>query len=223
MLRVGLTGGVASGKSTVGAMLARRGAKSIDADKIVHDLFRPGQPVYDDVVRHFGREIVQPDGGIDRKKLADAAFGANRIRELNQIVHPAVIAEQNRAMDEYEAQHRDGIAVVEAALIFEAGAAKRFDKIIVVTCPREVKVERFARRHALDYAAAEREVERRMAAQWPDERKAAGADFVIDNSGSLAELEAKVGPDFEELISALKAPQGPSTRARDVSPRPRSG
>ena len=195
-------------------MLKHRGANWIDADSIVHDLFRPGQAVYDDVVKHFGREILTPDGSIDRKKLADEAFGANRIGELNQIVHPVVIAQQNRAMDEYAAESPAGISVVEAALIFEAGAAKRFDKIIAVTCPHELKVERFARRHGLDYAAAEREVDRRMAAQWPDERKASAADFVIDNSGSVAELEPRVDRVYQELkrVAALNANPQPWRR-----------
>jgi len=184
-------------------MLERRGAKWIDADRIVHDLFRPGQAVYDEVVKHFGSEILMPDGSVDRKKLADQAFGANRVGELNQIVHPVVIAQQNRAMDEYAAASPDAIAVVEAALIFEAGAAKRFDKIIAVTCPHELKVERFARRHGLDYAAAEREVDRRMAAQWPDERKASAADFVVDNSGSVAELESQVDRVYQGLKKSL--------------------
>ena len=214
MLRVGLTGGVACGKSTVGGMLERRGAKWIDADNIVHNLFHPGHPVYGEIVKHFGPDIVTADGNIDRKKLADAAFGAGRVRELNQIVHPAVIAEQDRAMHEYGANSAGGIAIIEAALIFEAGAAERFDKIVAVTCSREQKIERFARRHGLDYAAAEREVDRRMAAQWPDERKASAADFVIDNSGSLPQLESQVDRVFHELQKAAAAPKS-SPQARN--------
>jgi len=183
-------------------MLERRGAKWIDADKIVHALFRPGQPVYDDLVKHFGPGIVRSDGTIDRKKLADAAFGANRVRELNEIVHPVVIAEQERVMDEYEKKTPAGIVVVEAALMLEAGAAKRFDKIVTVICTREQKIERFAGRHALNDAAAEREVDRRMAAQWPDERKARAADYVIDNSSSLEDLEQQVDHVYQELKTA---------------------
>jgi len=219
LLRVGLTGGVACGKSTVGAVLERRGAKWIDADNIVHDLFCPGQAVYDGIVKHFGPGVVDKHGNIDRKKLADAAFGGNRIRELNQIVHPAVIAEQDRVMNIYAAESPDGIAVVEAALLFEAGAAERFDKMVVVTCTREQKITRFARRHALDYAAAEREVDRRMAAQWPDGRKASAADYVIDNSGSLAELESQVDHLYRELkkAAALKS-SNPERETRNLKP-----
>jgi len=200
-------------------MLERRGAKWIDADNIVHDLFCPGQAVYDGIVKHFGPGVVDKHGNIDRKKLADAAFGGNRIRELNQIVHPAVIAEQDRVMNIYAAESPDGIAVVEAALLFEAGAAERFDKMVVVTCSREQKIARFARRHALDYAAAEREVDRRMAAQWPDERKASAADYVIDNSGSLAELESQVDHLYRELkkAAALKS-SNPGRETRNLKP-----
>jgi dephospho-CoA kinase len=199
LLRVGLTGGVACGKTTVGEMLARRGAVLILADKIAHDLMRPGQPVYYEVVRHFGPGIVGIDGSIDRKKLADLVFETGRVSELNQIVHPAVIRHQDSTMDDLAARDPGGIAVVEAALLLEAGAGKRFDKIVVVICSREQKIARFAARHGLDLAAAEHEVDRRMAAQWPDDRKAAAADYVIDNSGTILELEQKVESLYREL------------------------
>jgi dephospho-CoA kinase len=199
LLRVGLTGGVACGKTTVAEMMAQRGAHVVLADEVAHQLMRPGEPVYDEVVRHFGSEIVGADGAIDRKKLAEAAFGSGRIKELNQIVHPAVIARQQAWTDEVATKHPDGIAVVEAALVLEAGVGKRFDKLVVVTCTMPQKVERFARRHNLDLSAAEREATRRMAAQLPEEEKARAADYVIDNSGSLTDLEAKVDALMAEL------------------------
>ncbi len=204
MLRVGLTGGVACGKTTVGEMLARCGAVLILADKIAHDLMRPGQSVYYEVVRHFGPGIVRVDGGIDRKKLADLVFETGRIGELNQIVHPAVIRYQDSAMDELAARNPGGIAVVEAALLLEAGAGKRFDKIVVVTCSREQKIARLAARLGIDSAAAEHEVDRRMAAQWPDERKAAAADYLIENGGTIEELEQKVEAVYRELKKSTK-------------------
>lgn len=199
MLRVGLTGGVSCGKTTVAQMLAQRGAHVVLADKIAHQLMGPGKPVYYEVVRHFGPDIVGIDGAIDRKKLAEIAFGSGRIKELNQIVHPAVIAHQDAWMKEMAAKDPDGITVVEAALMLEAGVGKRFDKLVVVTCTLPQKIERFARRHNLDLAAAEREVTRRMAAQLPDEEKVRVADYVIDNSGPLDELEAKVDTLMMEL------------------------
>ena len=199
MLRVGLTGGFACGKTTVAQMLAQRGAHVVLADEVAHQLMRPGEPVYYEVVRHFGSAIVAVDGSIDRKKLADAAFGSGRIQELNQIVHPAVVAHQDAWMKEMAAKDPGGISVVEAALMLEAGVGKRFDKLVVVVCTMPQKIERFARRHNLDLAAAEREVTRRMAAQLPDEEKVRAADYVIDNSGPLAELEVKVDALMAEL------------------------
>ena len=199
MLRVGLTGGVSCGKTTVAQMLGQRGAHVVLADEIAHQLMRPGEPVYYEVVRHFGPDIVASDGTIDRKKLAEAAFGSGRVKELNQIVHPAVIAHQDAWMKEMAGKDPEGISVVEAALMLEAGVGKRFDKLVVVTCTLPQKIERFASRHKLDLAAAEREVTRRMAAQFPDEDKVRVADYVIDNSGSLDELEAKVDALMTEL------------------------
>ncbi|HYY69689.1 MAG TPA: dephospho-CoA kinase [Terriglobales bacterium] len=210
MLRVGLTGGVACGKTTVARMMEKRGAHVVLADEIAHQLMRPGEPVYYEVVRHFGQEIVGLDGGIDRKKLAEVAFGSGRVQELNHIVHPAVIAHQDAWAKDMAAKHPDGIAVVEAALMLEAGVGERFDKLVVVTCGLSHKIDRFARRHNLDLAAAEREVNRRMAAQFPDEEKARAADCVIDNSGTLDELEARVDALMAELrfLAHKSAPPG---------------
>ena len=199
MLKVGLTGGVACGKSTVGEMFVARGARLIKADEIAHRLMRPGQPVYQEVVQHFGRGIVQEDGTIDRQKLARAAFGGGRVEELNRLVHPAVIAHQERWMEEEAARHRDAVVIVEAALILEAGVQKRFDKIIMVTCRPEQKAARFAQRQGITDEAARQEVERRQAAQRSDEEKIRAADYVIDNSGSRAQTERQVDRLFREL------------------------
>ena len=211
MLRVGLTGGFACGKTAVAQLMAQRGAHVVLADEIAHQLMRPGQPVYYEVVRHFGPEVVGIDGGIDRKKLAEAAFASGRIKELNQIVHPAVIAHQDAWMDEIAAKDPNGIAIVEAALMLEAGVAKRFDKLVVVTCTLGQKIERFARRTHMDSAAAEEEVKRRMAAQLPDEEKVRAADYVIDNSGPLSELESKV----DALMAELRTP--PKTHSPQIN------
>ena len=192
MLKVGLTGGIASGKSVVGDMFARLGAHVIQADQISHSLMQPGQPVYEEVVRHFGRAILNPDATVNRVRLADAAFGSGRIEELNRIVHPAVIAKQEEWMEEAGRTDPAAIAIVEAALILEAGAAKRFDRLIVVTCDPEQRVSRWSKRTNTDEANARAEVTRRMAAQLPDEEKIKAADYVIDNSGSLDATEKQV-------------------------------
>src|ERR1700722_14486923 len=135
MLKVGLTGGIASGKSVVGEMLVGLGARLVQADRIAHELMLPGQSVYNEVVRHFGGEILNPDLSVNRAKLAEAAFGSaasstasSRIQELNRIVHPAVIRSQDEWIEEMGRQDPHSVAVVEAALIIEAGAAGRFDR-----------------------------------------------------------------------------------------------
>ena len=184
MLRVGLTGGVACGKSTVGAMLAAHGAHFLQADTLAHQLYAPGEPTYNAVVEHFGHEILNPDGTINRARLANVAF-PDRIAELNAIVHPAVIEAQNRWMAELERTDPDGIAVIEAALIIEAGASEDFDKLIVVTCDLEQKTARYAQRAKISLDEARAEVLRRSAAQLSDDEKASHADYLIDNSGPL--------------------------------------
>jgi dephospho-CoA kinase len=208
MLKVGLTGGIASGKSVVGEMFIALGAYLVQADRIAHALMQPGEPVYNEVVRHFGREILNPDGGVNRSKLAEAAFGpagdaeakrASRIEELNRIVHPAVIRSQEEWMHAIGLEHPQGVAIVEAALILEAGVGKRFDRIVVVTCNTEQRAARFAARQKIDLETARKEVARRMAAQLPDEEKVKSADFVIENSGSLDHTREQVRQVWEKL------------------------
>ena len=206
MLKVGLTGGIASGKSVVGEMLVALGAHLVQADHIAHSLMEPGEPVYNEVVRHFGREILNSDGSVNRGRLAEVAFGppgsdlgSPRVADLNRIVHPAVIRSQEEWMHAVSLQDPHGIAVVEAALLIEAGAAKRFDRLMVVTCDMEQRAERFARRQKVDLQTARAEVVRRMAAQLPDEEKIKLADYVIDNSGSLEQTRQQVQQVWQKL------------------------
>ena len=202
MLRIGLTGGMACGKSAVGEMLKQCGAHVIQADLIAHQMLQPGEPAYEEIVRRFGRDILKPDKTIDRAKLAQAAFSApsgSRIHELNEIIHPPVVAYQKRWMEDVGRKDPNGIAVVEAALILEAGARKDFDKLIVVTCKPEQKIARLAVRLGVTAETARAEVERRSATQLSDEKKLAAADYVIDNSGSLADTEAQVSALWPKL------------------------
>jgi dephospho-CoA kinase len=198
MLRIGLTGGIACGKSTVGEMFVRRGAHYLSADELAHTLYEPGAVAYDGVVRAFGREILNGDATINRKKLAALAF-PDRIDELNAIVHPAVIEAQKLWMANATRNEPHGIAVVEAALILEAGAEKDFDKIVVVTCSLGCKVQRYARRAGVSLDAAKAEVERRSAAQLSDEEKVRRADYVVENSGTLEDTEKQVGDLWQQL------------------------
>jgi dephospho-CoA kinase len=206
MLKVGLTGGIASGKSVVGEMFVPLGAHLVHADRIAHELMLPGQPVYNEVVRHFGGGVLNPDLSVNRAKLAEMAFGPgasstgpSRIQELNRIVHPAVIHSQDEWLEEMGRQDPKAVAMVEAALIVEAGAAKHFDRLIVVAGGDEQRIARFAARQKLDLEAARKEVVRRMAAQLPEAEKIKAADFVIDNSGSLDRTREQVREVWEKL------------------------
>jgi dephospho-CoA kinase len=217
LLRVGLTGGIASGKSVVGEMFVALGAHLLQADRIAHLLMLPGEAVYNEVVRHFGGAILNRDGSVNRAKLGEAAFGSvnsagapaaqstessqlpSRVEELNRIVHPAVIRRQEEWMAEVGRQDPRAISIVEAALILEAGAGKRFDRLLVVTCSDEQRIARFAARQNMDLETARMEVMRRMAAQWPEMDKIKAADYVIDNSGSLDATRQQVQRVWEEL------------------------
>jgi dephospho-CoA kinase len=208
MLKVGLTGGIASGKTVVGEMFVALGAHLVQADRIAHSLMQPGEVVYNEVVKHFGGGILNPDMTVNRAKLAELAFGpanapegqrASRIEELNRIVHPAVLRSQDEWMDETGRQEPNAVAMVEAALILEAGAAKRFDRLIVVTCTAEQRAARFAARQKIDLETARKEVARRMAAQLPDAEKMKAADFVIENSGALEQTREQVVQVWQQL------------------------
>jgi len=215
MLRVGLTGGLGSGKSTVAEYLRELGAEVVEADALGRELMEPGQRVYDEIVRGFGPEVVNPDGRLNRARLAGLAFNGGRLKDLNAIVHPAVIEAQRRWMDEVFARDPAAVAVVESALIFEvvrdarergdnllADWRRRIDRVVVVTAPDEVKVARYAARVAASGAsreAAEADARMRLAHQVPDREKAAGADYVLENSGDLAALRAQTGTLWERL------------------------
>jgi dephospho-CoA kinase len=210
MLRVGLTGGLGSGKSTVGARLRELGAQVIEADELGRALMEPGQAVYEQIVRTFGREVVTALGRLDRPRLAKMAFEEGRLDELNAIVHPAVIAGQQQWMEQVFGRDPAAVAVVESALIFEverdarargesegvlADWRRRFDHIIVLTAPDAVKIARYAARIAEPgpaREAAERDARVRLARQIPDAEKAARADFVIENTGDLGALRTRV-------------------------------
>jgi dephospho-CoA kinase len=192
-------------------MFAARGVHVISADEVARRLMQPGEAVYRGIVEHFGPGVVLPDGQLDRKKLAELAFQRGRLDELNRIVHPPVIAEQERWADEIFAREPDAIVMVESALVFEAGASgsvpewhKRFDRIVLVTAPDELKVQRFVQRMGAGRGEAElrkiaEDARARLAAQIPDTEKAALCDFVIDNSGMLENTERQVDEVFSQL------------------------
>jgi dephospho-CoA kinase len=207
MLKVGLTGGIASGKSLVSQTFTELGAHTIDADEIAHELMRPGEPVYDEIIRSFGEEILNPDKTVNRAKLAELAFDKRkpRIYELNRLIHPGVIERYERWMDDIGSREPDAIVILEAALLLEAGLRRRFDQIIVVTCKPQQRIDRWAARHNLDPETAKTEVTRRMMAQAPVEAKIQAADFVIDNSGTVEETRKQVKDIYRQLTSKATA------------------
>ena len=209
MLKIGLTGGIASGKSLVSQIFTELGANSIDADEIAHELMRPGETVYDQVAQRFGIEVLNPDKTVNRARLAELAFDKRRPRiyELNSIVHPGVIQKYEQWMESFRSREPDAIVMLEAALLLEAGLRRRFDRIIVVTCKPQQRIERWANRHKLDPEAAREEVTRRMMAQAPEEAKIQAADYVIDNSGSVEDTRKQVQAIYETLrTQAVPAP-----------------
>ena len=211
MLRVGLTGGLGSGKSTIAGMLQSLGAAVIAADQLGRQLMEPGQPVYAAIVETFGSGVVRKDGTLDRRALAEQAFQHHQADALNRIVHPAVVAAEEQWMRAVFAAEPSRVAVVESALIFEVekwgtapGWVERFDKLILVTVPDEVKIERFVARMLGQENNAGREAllldaRARLAAQLPDEEKIGRCNYVIDNTGSLEETRRKVEEIYREL------------------------
>jgi dephospho-CoA kinase len=211
MLRVGLTGGLGSGKSTAAMLFAQHGAYVLQADEIARELMKPGEPVYNSIVQHFGSAVVLPDGQLNRSELARLAFAEGRVEELNAIVHPATIAEQAAIAAEIFAEHPAAVVVVESALLFETKHGEpatgetttpwrtRFDCIVLVVASEEVKIDRYIQRIAGGNSlTAERRIEleaearRRLAQQMPDQEKIPLSDFVLSNDGPLEELEQQI-------------------------------
>ena len=196
MLRVGLTGGLASGKTFVGEILASSGCLVIQADELGHEVLAPGGEAYDAVVREFGRGILTADGLIDRQQLASLVFGSpERLARLNGLVHPAVVRREEESIAAFVAREPRGIAVVEAAILIETGSYKRFDRIILVWCAEQQQVERALRRGG----AEEGDVRARISRQMPLEEKRKFADFVIDTSGGKQDTLRQARAVYEVL------------------------
>jgi dephospho-CoA kinase len=221
MLRVGLTGGLGSGKSTVAGMFGRAGVHVLEADSIGREMMQPGEPVYRQIVAHFSQypdapKLVEANGRMDRVALAKFVFSTNRLSELNRIVHPAVIAEQERRTDLIFRDDPNAIVMVESALIFEAdragtapGLRSRFDKLVLVTAPEEVRLRRFIERFAEgrslsteERSALEEDGRRRIAMQMRDEEKIPFCDYTIENDGAVDLMENRVAEILRDLEAA---------------------
>jgi dephospho-CoA kinase len=198
MLRVGLTGGLASGKSFVGHTLADLGCLLIQADDLGRQVQEPGGEAYDEIVREFGREILNPDGSLDRRRLAAVAFhDPERLNTLNALVHPHVRERRRLLEEEFAGARPHGIAVTEAAILIETGSYREFDRLIVAVCPPGLQVERAMAR---DHLTRE-EVLDRMRRQMPLDQKVKFADYVIDTSGSKENTVAQTRSVYESLRS----------------------
>jgi len=201
VLRVGLTGGLATGKSFVGRTLCELGCLWIQADALGHSVLEPGGAAYDDVIGEFGGGILKEDGSIDRTRLANEVFGKpDRLEVLNGLVHPPVIAQEEEMIRDFAAANPSGIAVVEAAILVEHGGHKRFDRLIVTRCEEQQQIER-----AMERAGATLEqVRARLDRQMPLEEKVRLADYVIDTSGAkeqTVEQVRRVYGSLRELAS----------------------
>ena len=204
MLRVGLTGGLATGKSFVGRTLASLGCHLIRNDDLGHAVMLPGGEAYDGIVREFGTEILNPDGSIDRRKLARLVFSdvhtSDRLSVLNALVHPPVRARTRAELEAFEKTNPDGIAVVEAAILIETGSFRDYEKLIVAVCGVEQQIERAMSRDGL----TREEVLDRLSRQMPLAEKTRHADYVIDTSGTRESTVAQTKTVYDALVNLKK-------------------
>jgi dephospho-CoA kinase len=199
MLRVGLTGSIGVGKSFVVSIFAELGCHVLDADLTAREVVMPGTPGLEALTESFGKEILNADGTLDRKRLGAQIFADENLRQrLNHILHPFIIARQDEILRNWEAQDPNGIGIVDAALMIESGGYKRFDKLIVVHCRPEVQLERLMLRDKLSRA----EAERRINSQMPQEEKQKFADYLIDTSDGFDLTRARTVRVHEKLIQA---------------------
>ncbi len=188
MLKVGLTGGIASGKSTVAEMFRRHGAHLIDADRVSRDVVVPGRPALEEIVEAFGRGVLRPDGALDRAALAAIVFNDDDARaRLNAIVHPRIWEEEDRLCAIQEARDPDGVVMIDAAVIIEAGGAGRVDLMVVVDVDAEDQLERLAAK-----GMSEEEARSRIRAQMPVAEKRTYGDYVLNNRGPVEETGRQV-------------------------------
>ena len=201
-LLVGLTGSIATGKSTVSRMFAHLGARVIDADLLAREVVMPGQPAHLRIVEEFGNQVVHEDGALDRKALGAIVFAdpAKRKR-LEEITHPAIGARQQRILSTLDEEAYEGIVIWDAALLFEGGGDARMDRVVVVSADPETELARLMARDGLP----EPDARARIASQMPIALKAKRAHYVVDNSGDRADTERQVRTVNSALLAELKA------------------
>jgi dephospho-CoA kinase len=201
MLRVGLTGSIAVGKSFVTSVFAESGCRVIDADSTAREVVKPGSEGLRAVAAAFGNDVVKSDGSMDRDRVGSIVFGNEEKRlQLNAILHPYIIARQDEILNEWEHEDPRGIGIVDAALMIESGGYKRFDKLIVVHCRPEVQLERLMMRNKLTIG----EAQERIASQMPQEEKQRFADFLIDTSDGFEPTRRRTIEVFEKLKDLIR-------------------
>jgi dephospho-CoA kinase len=195
-LSFGLTGGVACGKSTVARYFQDLGAYIIDADRVGHQLIEPGRAAYPEILQHFGKEILDPTGAIDRKKLGSKVFAdPQQLRLLNAILHPRIIARMRELAVEQQRRNPRTVVILDAPLIFESGIGGTLRKVMVAWCRPEQQIERLMAKTGV----SREEAEQRIKAQMPVEEKRRRADYSIDCSGSMEETRRQAEQLFPEL------------------------
>ena len=201
MLNVGLTGGIACGKSTVAKMFVKNGAHLIDFDGLAHEVQEPGKPAWKEVVNHFGEGILQPDKKIDRVKLGNIVFAdKEKLSKLNNIVHPLVYQEWQLRLEKIGKKEKHAIILSDIPLLFEGNMQHLFDLTILVLIAPEEQISRLIMRKGV----IKEEAEKRLKSQMPISEKISLADIVIDNEGSISETEKRVGQVWKELLRREK-------------------
>lgn len=201
MLRVGLTGSIAVGKSFVTSVFAELGCRVLDADQTAREVVAPGAAGLRAVVETFGEEVLAPDGTLDRSRLGSIVFtDEEKRRRLNHLLHPFIIARQDEILREWETEDPNGIGIVDAALMIESGGYKRFDKLVVVHCRPEVQLERLMLRNKLSLA----EAQQRIASQMPQEEKQKYADYLIDTSDGFEPARMRTVEVYNELVKHVR-------------------
>ena len=196
MLKIGLTGGIATGKSFVLSVLSELGCEVMDADQTAREVVEPGQPAFEEIVAHFGGEVVGADGRLDRPKLGAIVFNDPAQREkLNSIVHPKVFEAQARWMAEVEARNPQAVVIIDAALMIETGSYRRFDKVVVVYCEPQLQLQRLMARNNM----TQEEATARISSQMPSAEKLKFADFSINTSQGFEDTRLQTVALYEQL------------------------
>ena len=201
MLRVGLTGSIAVGKSFVAAVFEELGCNLLDADVTAREVVLPGTAGLIAIIDRFGEEVIQKDGTLDRQRLASLVFGSEVLRkDLNSILHPRIIERQDEILKGWEQNDPNGISIVDAALMIESGGYKRFDKLVVVHCRPEVQLERLMLRNGL----SREEAQQRIDSQMPQEEKQKFADYLIDTSDGFDRARQRTQQVYEQLVELTR-------------------